>query len=113
MEAAPAIIDDLQRFAYEFGIRLEAARMTIELTPGEMCKLLGCARSTYTSYIRGDSMIAAHRLAPLVARGISCDYLLFGTTLAPNPETEAKLKANEAAARVDRETPTNKGRRDL
>lgn len=113
MDTAAATATDLDRFAYEFGIRLEAARITLGYTAGEMCKLLGCARSTYTQYIRGDSMIAAHRLAPLVSIGITSDYLLFGIHSAiPDQFIEALLK-NELTARRDRETPTNKGRRDL
>lgn len=103
--------EDLARFAYAFGVRLEAARMTLALSPMEMTELLGCARSTYTQYIRGDSMIAAYRLRPLVERGISADYLLFGVHASPSEDIIAALAANEAKAREEREKPSTKGPR--
>ncbi|MBP2291012.1 helix-turn-helix domain-containing protein [Azospirillum rugosum] len=112
METADATAEQ-DRFAYEFGIRLEAARMTLQLTPADMCKLLGCARSTYTQYIRGGSMIAAQRLAPLVKRGISSDYLLFNVKTAIPAGLIKDLEENEQTAKIERDKPQNKGRRDL
>ncbi|CAO3446771.1 hypothetical protein [Azospirillum argentinense] len=111
MEAEVVTNDDLDRFAYEVGIRLEAARMTLGFRPAEMCELMGCARNTYTQYIRGDSQIASYRLKPIVTRGIPSDYLLFGIKAAVPAHLLEALEANEAQARIDRETPTNKGRR--
>ncbi|WP_147395206.1 helix-turn-helix domain-containing protein [Azospirillum cavernae] len=98
-------------FNYDFGIRLEAARMALRLSPNEMCELLDCARSTYTQYIRGNTMITPYRLSPLYKCGVSSDYLFFGDKRNLSNTVAMSIEGAEVVAKSEREKPENRGRR--
>ncbi|MFC5359545.1 helix-turn-helix domain-containing protein [Azospirillum himalayense] len=105
-------ITDTAAFNKEFGLRLEAARLALGLPRAEMIAMLGCGDSTYSQYTRGRIQIPPSRLLPLVKRGVSSDWLLFGMETALPVHLVAPLKASIPLAEESINNPVRGRRKD-